>query len=145
MPVLTTAGPRTAARTGQLLAAAVFAVALVAVNLWPGWAAVPFLTGETSRVLFLLNASLLLRALVELLYLRWDTPSVRALGDLATATVGFALAGRIWRVYPFDFGATAGDVLCRGILLVLMALAVLGIIGAFINLITAQFGRPGSR
>ena len=45
-------------RTGYVIAVLVNLALLVGINVWPGWDAVPFLTGETELVLPIVNASI---------------------------------------------------------------------------------------
>lgn len=49
---------RASRRVGYVVGAAVNAVLLLAANVRPGWAAVPFLTDDTRLVLGLVNAAL---------------------------------------------------------------------------------------
>lgn len=72
----TTSAPRsvTARRTGYVFGVVVNAVMLVLTNVWPGWAAVPFLTGDASRVLVLVNLTIVAGLLTDLVYLSVDPP-----------------------------------------------------------------------
>ena len=83
--------PGTAARRfGYLVAVLVNGGLLYAANVWPGWEAVPFLTSETHQVLGLVNASILVSAAVNLVYLVTNPRWLRALGDVVTTGVGIA-------------------------------------------------------
>jgi hypothetical protein len=90
-------------RTGYIIAIGINAAMLVAVNAWPGWQEVPFLTQDTTRVVVLVNLTLVVNIIVNLIYLIQDPAWLRALGELTTAAVG--LISTIWllRVFPFDF------------------------------------------
>lgn len=96
-------------RGGYVVAVLVNALMLYAVNRWPGWESLGFLTGRTPEVLGLVNASILVNLVANLAYLGHDGPRFRALGDLAGTAVGLAAVVRIWRVFPFDFGASGLD------------------------------------
>jgi len=57
-----------ARRLGYTIAVVVNAVLLYAVNVWPGWQAVPFLTAETAAVVPLVNASVLVSLVANAVY-----------------------------------------------------------------------------
>ena len=98
-----------ARRVGYAVAVLVNATLLLAVNGWPGWEAVPFLTAgqrwcsvwSTPR-----SSSASPRMRVYLLH---DPPWLRALGDVVTTSVGLAALVRIWQVFPLDFGDSSFD------------------------------------
>jgi cobalamin synthase len=74
---------------------------LVVLNGSPGWQAIPFLTSDADQVLWLVNLSLAAGIAANVIYLAYDPPWVRSLGDLATTGIGLAAAIRIWQVFPF--------------------------------------------
>lgn len=103
-PAAAARSPRPAGRrVGYLAAIVVNAVVLFLLNARPGWQALPFLTGATSQVLGLVNASLAVGLAVNLVYLACDPPWLKSLGDLLTAAVGLAVSIRLWQVFPFSF------------------------------------------
>jgi hypothetical protein len=109
---VTTPQRRPAAATrkaGYAVAVLVNAVLLYAVNVWPGWEEVPFLTGDFSRVVGLVNASIVVSLLANVVYLARDPRWLRSLGDVATTAVGLVALLRLWRVFPFDFGDSSFD------------------------------------
>lgn len=110
------------------------AALLYALNAWPTWHAVPFLTPRTAEVLGLVNASLIVGLIVNVVYLAVTSPPIWALGQLVVLAVGLAAAFQIWNVFPFDFGAYSFDWA-----LVVRILLVVGIVGSIIGLIV-QFG-----
>ncbi len=129
-------GPRqgTASRRfGYVVGAAVNALLLYLVNRNPGWQAVPFLTAETTEVLGLVNASIAAGLVANLVYVVWDPPWLKALGDLVTTFVGVLASVRIWQVWPLDLpAASAWDVVAR----VACGLAVVGgLIGIVASLV----------
>ena len=55
----------------------------------------------TGQVLWLVNLSLAAGIAANVVYLAYDPPWVRSLGDLVTTGIGLAAAIRIWQVFPF--------------------------------------------
>ena len=96
-------------RAGYTVSVLVNAALLYAVNVWPGWEAVPFLTADTSLVIGLVNASILVSLAANVVYLLRDPRWLRSLGDVATTAVGLVALVRIWQVFPFDFGDSSFD------------------------------------
>jgi hypothetical protein len=72
-----------------------------------GWQALPFLTSDTSQVIGLVNLSLAVSLSVNVVYLFYDLPWLKSLGDLMTAGIGLAVAIRVWQVFPFAFHGSA--------------------------------------
>ena len=121
-----------ARRFGYVVAVLVNAAMLYAVNRWPGWEVLPFLTADLVLVLGLVNASIVVNLAANLVYLVRDPRWLRALGDLLTTAVGLVALVRMWQVFPFDF---SGD--WAGWTLVVRILLGLGIVGSAIGLVTA--------
>ena len=100
-----TDGPRRgsagARRAGYCDAIGVSAALLFVLNGSPGWQAIPFLASDTDQVLWLVNLSLAAGIAANAVYLAYDPPWVRSLGDLVTTGIGLATAIRIWQVFPF--------------------------------------------
>ena len=106
---------------------------LYAVNIWPGWEAVPFLTADTASVLALVNLSIVANLAANAVYLVYDVAWLKALGTILTTTVGMITLVRIWQVFPFDFGSSSINwQLATRILL------IIGIIGSDIAIIVAS-------
>lgn len=122
-------------RAGYVVAVIANAAMLYAVNRWPGWQEVPFLTRDTELVLGLVNATIVVALVANLLCLVRDPRWLTALGDLATTAVGLAALVRIWKVFPLDV-SDRWELLVR-------ALLVLGIVGSAIGVVVAivRFGR----
>lgn len=132
----TTASPRrpsvAARRSGYIVAAAVNGLVLYLVNRRPGWEALPFLTPDMTKVLWLVNASILAGIVTNLVYLFADPPRLRSLGDLVTTGIGLAAMVRIWQVWPisFDSGGFPWDTVFRWIV-------AIGIVGSAIGMVVA--------
>ena len=119
---------RAARRFGYVVAIALNAVMLYAINVWPGWDVVPFLTGDTVDVLDAVNASIVVTLAANAVYLFRDPPRVRALGDIVTTVVGLVAMVVIWRVFPLD--------LSSGWETVARVLLAIGIVGSGIAIVT---------
>jgi hypothetical protein len=111
-------------RAGYLVAVVVNAALLFVLNGQPGWQAVPFLTSATTQVLGLVNLSLAVGLAINLLYLAYDPPWLKSLGDLLTAAIGLAVAIRLWQVFPFAFHGSAAW--CSTALRVVLIIAIAG-------------------
>jgi hypothetical protein len=122
-------------RVGYVVAVLVNAAMLYAVNRWPGWQEVPFLTKDTELVVGLVNATIVVNLVANLVYLARDPRWLKALGDVATTAVGLAAMVRIWKVFPLDV-SDRWELLVR-------ALLVLGIVGSAIAIVVGivRFGR----
>lgn len=90
-------------RVGYLAVMVVNAALLFVLNGQPGWQALPFLTSATTQVLGLVNLSLAVGLAVNLVYLAYDPPWLKSLGDLLTAGIGLVVGIRLWQVFPFAF------------------------------------------
>ena len=92
-------------RAGYGLAIVFGTVLLIILNGSPGWQAIPFLTSDTAQVLWLVNLTLAAGIAANLVYLAYDPPWLKSLGDLATTGIGLAAAIGIWQVFPFDLSS----------------------------------------
>ncbi|MET9310779.1 hypothetical protein ABZX12_03035 [Kribbella sp. NPDC003505] len=95
---------RASRRTGYVFAVVFNAVALYAIQVWPGWQQVPFLTSDTEQVLGWVSATLITGVAVNVVYLLTDPRWLKSLGDLIVTGVGLVAIIRVWQVFPFDFG-----------------------------------------
>ena len=97
--------PSTASRrAGYVIAAAINAALLWLIHVWPGWDAVPFLTGDFEGVLWLIDVSLVVTIALNLIYLVRDPRWLTAAGAILTTVIGLVAAVRMLQVFPFDFG-----------------------------------------
>ncbi len=99
-----------ARRVGYLIAAAINGILLYLVNVTPGWENMSFLTEDFSRVVDILNLSLVVGAVVNLLWVAADPPWLRSLGQLVQAGISLVVTLRLLDVFPFDFSHWAFDV-----------------------------------
>jgi hypothetical protein len=140
---LRTRAPRPSVATrkaGYGIGAAVNALLLGAVNQWPGWDAVPFLTQDTTFVLGWVNASIVVALAANLLYAVADPPRLKALGDGLQNAVGLAALVRLWQVFPFAFaqGGFDWDLLARWVIGVGMFGSCVGIVVALVRLVRGR-------
>lgn len=119
-----------ARRFGYVVSLLVNAAMLIAINSWPGWEALPFLTDDTPAVLGIVNASLIVSMAANLLYVAYDPRWFKALGDVVTTAVGLAAVIRLWQVFPFSFDDEGIDWT-----LVVRILLVVGIVGSIIGIV----------
>lgn len=142
---MTARAARPASRSGPLIGALVNAVLLWMVNARPGWDAVPFLTDETPRVLPLVNLSLAVGLVTNLVYLLSGGPRMQAFGGLITASVGLVAAVRILRVFPFDLNQPYSTVV-RIVLVVAVVGSAIAIVANLVSLLHQERGtRPPIR
>ncbi len=132
-----------ARRFGYVVAVLVNLALLYAVNVWPGWDALPFLTPETTEVLTLVNASMVAGAAANGLYVVHDARWLRAFGDAFTAAIGVAAMVAMWRVFPFDFGTADFDwaLVVRVLLAVGIAGGTIGVIANLVSLFSDSRSR----
>jgi hypothetical protein len=119
---------RAARRFGYVVAIVLNAAMLVAINAWPGWDVVPFLTDDTVDVLDAVNASIVVTLAANVVYVFRDPPRVRAIGDAVTTVVGLVAMIVIWRVFPLDV-SSGWETVAR-------VLLGIGIVGSAIAIVT---------
>ena len=134
----TTRRSSAARRFGYLVAIAVNAALLWAVNQLLVWGWPGFLTEEFTEVLPLVSASLIAGMVVNAVLLLRDRGRVKALGELITAAFGLAISVRLWTVFPFDFSGHGTDWngtlrVALGVGIAVMAVAVLANLATLIK------------
>jgi len=137
-PAPATVGGRRGGYFGSLV---VSLVMLVLVNVWPGWEAVPFLTARTVLVIGAVNASIIARAIADLVNVVVDLPRPRAFGDIISIGFGLIALVQIWQVFPLDVIGTGWEVVARALLALGVVGGAIGMIEAFVRLFTGRFPR----
>ena len=132
-------------RVGYVVAVLVNAAVLYAVNVWPGWQALPFLTEDMRLVLGLVNASMLVSIVANMVYFLVDPRWLKALGDIVTTAVGIAALVRMWQVFPFDFSGSSFDwaLVVRVAMGVAIGGSAIALVVAFVSFVKSV-GRPAS-
>ncbi|WP_370962534.1 hypothetical protein [Amycolatopsis sp. cg9] len=130
-------------RAGYLIGALVNVLVLLAAHAWPGWEAVPFLTGDTPRVLGVVDLALTAGVATNVAFLGYDPEWLTALGGLVTTLAGLVAVVRVWQVFPFDFAGSSFDwpVTARVLLVVGIAGSVLGALVQLATLVRAGLRR----
>jgi hypothetical protein len=128
-------------RGGYAASIVVNILMLVLINAWPGWQAVPFLTASTVLVVGAVNASIVARAVADLVNLIFDLPRLRALGDIVSICFGLVALARIWQVFPLDVIGTGWETVARVVLVLGIFGSIIGIIEAFVRFVRGRF--PG--
>jgi hypothetical protein len=128
---------RGAQRVGYAIGALVNVVLAWVVNVWPGWESVGFLTSDTAEVIPLVNLSLLLGAVLNLIYIVADPPWLKALGSLATTGITVAVMVRLLAVFPFDFGddASLWEPITEGLLILMVVVTALAFVVQTVQLL----------
>jgi len=93
----------------------------------------PFLTSDTGQVLWLVNLSLAAGIAANAVYLAYDPPWVRSLGDLATTGIGLATAIRLWQVFPFAL-SSGWSIAVRVLLVVAIAGSCIALVVQIVSL-----------
>ena len=140
----TTERPSVAARrAGYVIAVLVNAAMLFGINVWPGWAVLPFLTDDFAQVLAWVNASIVVSLALNVLYLFRDTKRFKALGDMVSLVVALTVSVLMWRVFPFDFGGSTFDwaLVFRIVLGVAIVGTAIAIIVNLVSLVTDTHSR----
>lgn len=141
--------PVAARRAGYVVAAALTAAFWFLLNVSPGWQVVPFLTDGAGQVITLMNLSLGVSLVANLVYLEYDPPWWKALGDAVTSAVGLAVLVRLWQVFPFAFtGSFDWSLVARVTLIVAIAGTIVGIVinlVAFLRSVAHLWAGPARR
>jgi hypothetical protein len=126
-------------RIGYLVAILINAVLLYAINVWPGWATVPFVTADLVAVLGLVNASLWVSVVANAVYLVDDRRWLKMLGNIATTAVGLVALMAMWQVFPFDLAVEPIDwvTVARTVLIISMIGSAIAIVVNLVGLVRA--------
>lgn len=131
--------PVAARRAGYVVAVFVNAVLLWVVNNLEEWDVVPWLKDDFSRVVPIINVSLVASLVVNLIYLGYDTAWFKSLTQIVLLAISMAVMVRMYSVFPFDFSAYDFDweIVAR----VVMIIAMVGIGIALIVEASRSMGR----
>ena len=129
-------------RAGYVVAAVLNGVLLWLIHVWPGWDAVPFLTSDFQTVLWLVDLSLVVTILLNLVYLVRDPRWLTAAGAVVTTAIGLAAVIRMVQVFPFDFGdSDVWPVVFRVLLWVALVGSIIGIVANLVTMVRAVAAR----
>ena len=133
---------RAGRRAGYVIAAAINVVLLWLIHVWPGWDAVPFLTADFDSVLWLVDLSLVVTIVLNLVYLVRDPRWLTAAGAVVTTAIGLAAVIRMMQVFPFDFGdSDVWPVVFRVLLWVALVGSIIGIVANLVTMVRAVAAR----
>lgn len=127
---------RTGRRAGYVVAIIVNLLVYGFINTWPGWQSFDFVTADAADVVPLVNLSIGVSILANIVYLVVDAPRVKAIGEMVVSAVAMVVSVIVLRVFPFDFSAYAfpWELLTR----VVLVIAVIGSgISVLVNLYRA--------
>jgi hypothetical protein len=121
---------------GYLVAVAINAGLIWVITAVPGWRSLPLLSEEFSRVLGIVTLSLMIAVAINLLFVAYDPPWVKRLGDAVTTGVTVVVLLQLVTVFPFDFGSRWGawEAPFRVFLLVGCVGALIGVISNLVLL-----------
>ena len=98
---------RAGRRIGYIVAIVVNLLVYGFINAWPGWESFDFITPAAADVVPLVNLSITVAILANIVYLFADGTRVRALGEMVTSTVAMVASAAVLTAFPFDFTAYA--------------------------------------
>lgn len=94
---------RVPTRSGYVVAIVLNLAFLFVANNLLEWDLVPFLTGDFTRVLWILNVSLLATIAVNLAYLWYDPAWFKSMCQICLGGISMLVSIRMLQVFPFDF------------------------------------------
>lgn len=126
------------------MAAGINGVLLYLVNVAPGWEWLTFLTDDFAEVLGVLNASLVVAIVVNLLWVLADPRWFRSLGQIVQSGIVLAVILTMLDVFPFDFSGWAFDAswLTRFVLVVTAIATGIGLLVEVVRLLRLVVTSP---
>lgn len=91
----------------------------------------PFLTGDFTSILWLVNLSLVVSAVVNAAYLLIDPAWFKSVTQIGVLAIGLAASVRTWQVFPFDFSGSS--IPWTGITRALIIIAIFGSVVALVS------------
>ncbi len=126
-----------ARRTGYAITIVINAIGLYVVNNILAWDQLPFLTDDFTRVLPLLQFSLVATIAVNVVYLWYDEAVFRSVMQLGLSGISLAVLLRLYDVFPFDFSgyAPVWDTAARALLVLAIVGTVVGVVAETVRLV----------
>ena len=128
-----TAGPTQAGR-GYLAGVSVDSLALVLINVWPGWEAMRFVTPVAEPVVTVLNVGLVVGVFFNVALYLAGSEWLRAVGDVVTALFTIAVVGRLLHVFPFTGADASWSWFLRAALAVVVGAGVFALVVSAVRL-----------
>ena len=124
---------------GYTIAAVVNSALLYVVNVFPGWQAAPFVTSSAAEVVPILNASLTVAVVGNLINVLVDRRWMRAVTEIVGSIVSLIFIVATWMVFPFRFDDPSIDwaLITRVVLGFAAAACVISVIAQVVVLVTA--------
>jgi hypothetical protein len=119
---------RTGRRLGYAISILINVFFLWVVNNLVEWD-ISWITDDFSKVVWIFNLSLGATIAANVLYLFFDPPWFKSLGQIVTVAISVAVAVRLWQVFPVSF---TGDFPWTGLFRVAL---VVGIVGGSIGIV----------
>ncbi len=94
-----------ARRFGYAVAVGINVLVFVVVNNILSWGWLPWLTPEFEKLLPVINVALVVNIVLNLLYMAYDEPPVKAATQIMVNLIAIAVLVWTLQVYPFDFSA----------------------------------------
>ena len=94
-----------ARRFGYAVAVGINVLLVVVVNNILSWGWLPWLTPEFEKLLPVINVALVVNIVLNLLYMAYDEPPVKAATQIMVNLIAIAVLVWTLQVYPFDFSA----------------------------------------
>jgi hypothetical protein len=121
-------------KAGFVIAILVNVALWVVINVRPGWSSFDFLAPTFSEVLPIVNASLIVGALINAAYLVVGQQWFRHLSQCVALGIGAVVAWRLLVVFPFEL-ATGWDTVVRSILILALLGSGVGALVEFVRLL----------
>lgn len=121
-------------RTGYVATVVVNLILLILLNVAPGWQDIGFLTPDFEQVLFLVDLSLVVSIVANIVYLARDGLT-KNVGDLVTTGIALAVLLRLWALYPFVLSGVWVDVvpIVFGLATLFTVIALLVLLGQLVH------------
>lgn len=126
-------------RVGYAVAIGVNVLLVIIVVNLVDWGWLSFITEDFNDVVPIAVLSLVIGSGFYLVYMFFDPPWVRLLGDAVTAAIGLAVLWRTWQVWPFEFETGPWEGILRAITIFVGIAMTIGLIANVVKLLTGSF------